>query len=165
MAPRKKIIVHPQSALIDRFYQSFQQHDLEGMIACYHAEITFSDPVFQTLHGDRAKAMWRMLVGRSADLTLTYRDVTADAQHGTAYWEANYTFTQTGRKVTNRVHSAFQFQDDLIITQRDTFDLWRWAGQALGPQGRLLGWTPFMQTAIRRQAASGLDAFISKRGG
>jgi ketosteroid isomerase-like protein len=155
--------VHPHAALIERFYQAFQRHDAEAMVACYHPEITFTDPVFQTVHGDRAKAMWRMLVERSTGMELIYRDIEADETTGKAYWEAIYTFSQTGRKVTNRVHSVFQFQDGAILTQHDTFDLWRWAGMALGPQGALLGWTPFMQSAIRRQAASGLDAFIRKQ--
>ena len=155
--------MHPHAALIERFYQAFQRHDPEAMVACYHPEITFTDPVFQTLHGDRAKAMWRMLVGRSGDLELIYRDIAADDVSGTAHWEATYTFSPTGRKVTNNVHSVFQFQDDAILTQHDTFDLWRWAGMALGPQGALLGWTPFMQGAIRRQATRGLDAYIRKQ--
>jgi len=154
--------VHPHAALIERFYQGFQRHDPEAMIACYHPEITFSDPVFQTLHGERAGAMWRMLVGRSADLALVYRDVVADDTQGSAYWEATYTFSQTGRKVINKVHSRFQFQDGAILTQHDTFDLWRWARMALGTRGALLGWTPFVQAAIRRQAASGLEAYIHK---
>ena len=155
--------MHPHAALIERFYQGFQQHDSEAMAACYHPDITFSDPVFQTLRGDRARAMWRMLVGRSTDLTLIYRDIVADDARGTAYWEATYTFSQTGRKVMNKVHSEFQFQDNTIYIQHDTFDLWRWASMALGPRGSLLGWTPFVQGAIRRQAASGLDAFIRKQ--
>jgi ketosteroid isomerase-like protein len=154
--------MHPHATLIEQFYQAFQQHDAESMVACYHQEIAFSDPVFQHLHGERAKNMWRMLAGRSTDLKLTYGDVTANDRSGTASWEAIYTFSQTGRKVHNRVRSAFQFQDGKIIQQQDTFDLWRWASMALGARGSLLGWTPFVQNAIRQQALKGLDSFISK---
>jgi hypothetical protein len=32
----------------------------------------------------------------------------------------------------------------------------------LGMNGHLLGWTPFMQNAIRRKAAQTLDIYISK---
>ena len=31
---------------------------------------------------------------------------------------------------------------------------------ALGARGRLLGWTPFVQAAIRKKAAEGLDAYL-----
>ena len=44
----------------------------------------------------------------------------------------------------------------------DQFDLHHWAGQALGLKGRLLGWTPFVQSAIRRNAARALEGFSPK---
>jgi ketosteroid isomerase-like protein len=157
--------MHPHAALIQQFYQAFQQHDAEAMVACYHPAITFSDPVFHDLQGERAKAMWLMLVGRSKDMVLTFRDISADDHSGKAYWEATYTFSQTGRKVLNKVHSTFLFQEGKIRTQHDTFDLWRWASMALGPRGSLLGWTPLVQNAIHQQAIKGLDAFIAKQQG
>lgn len=157
--------MHPHAAMIERFYQAFQQRNAEAMVSCYHADVVFSDPVFQRLLGDRARGMWRMLARRSEDLALTYRDITADDQRGTAYWEARYTFSQTGRTVHNKIHSAFQFQDGKIVAHHDTFDLWRWAGMALGPQGQLLGWTPFVRNAIRTRALDGLDAFMRKESG
>jgi uncharacterized protein len=154
--------MHPHAVVIEQFYQAFQQRNVDGMIACYHPDVTFSDPVFQDLHGERAGAMWRMLAKSSTDLDLTYRNIAADDQSGQADWTAIYTFSQTGRKVRNEIHAAFQFQDGKIITHRDTFDLWRWAGMALGPRGRLLGWTPFVQQAIRQQGAKRLEAFMRR---
>ena len=154
--------MHQHAALIEQFYQSFQQHHAEGMVACYHADIAFSDPVFPDLHGEQAKGMWRMLVGRSNDMQLIFRDIRADDHTGTAYWEATYTFSQTGRKVLNKIHANFQFQDGKISIHHDSFDLWRWAGMALGPRGNLLGWTPFVQKAIRQNACTGLAAFMRK---
>jgi hypothetical protein len=35
---------------------------------------------------------------------------------------------------------------------------------ALGAKGRLLGWTPFVQNAIRSQAAKSLSAYMAKHG-
>jgi hypothetical protein len=61
----------------------------------------------------------------------------------------------------NKVHASFVFQDGLIIRHDDSFDLWRWASQALGLRGLLLGWTPFVQIAIHRQAIKGLDAYLA----
>ena len=162
-AEERRQLMHPHAALIEEFYQAFARRDAEGMIACYHPNVTFSDPVFQQLQSDEASAMWRMLTKSSADLDLTYRAVTADDAQGQADWTAIYTFSQTGRKVRNEIHAAFQFQDGKIITHQDTFDLWRWAGMALGPQGRLLGWTPLMQRAIRQRARSRLEAFMRQQ--
>jgi hypothetical protein len=76
---------------------------------------------------------------------------------------ARYLFSQTGRTVVNRIEARFVFRDGLIAEHHDTFDLWRWSRQALGFKGVLLGWTPFVQRAIRAQARKGLDAYRAKR--
>jgi ketosteroid isomerase-like protein len=155
--------LHPHEALIARFYEAFAHHDAEAMVACYHPDVTFSDPVFPDLHGARAGAMWRMLTERGKDLTLSVRDIRADEQGGSAHWDARYTYSATGRKVLNRIDARFQFHDGLIVHHRDTFDLWRWAAQALGPSGLILGWTPFVRRAIQRNAQAALDRYIASR--
>ncbi len=153
--------MNQQQQLIETFYTAFQQKDYAGMIACYHDNVRFSDPVFTDLRGPQAKAMWHMLCERGQDLQATFHDVTADAQTGHAHWEATYTFS-TGRKVHNVVDAAFVFQDGLIIEHQDTFDLWRWTRMALGPMGVLLGWSPFVQGKVRKTAVSSLHTFITK---
>lgn len=148
--------------LIARFYTAFQQRDAAGMIACYDPQVQFSDPVFPDLRGERAGAMWRMLCARGKDLRLEFRDVRADAQAGSAHWEAWYTFAQTGRQVHNVIEASFEFRDGRIARHTDRFDLHRWAGQALGLPGRLLGGTPLLQNRIRGMARKGLDAFAAR---
>ncbi len=150
---------HANSELITRFYTGFQRLDPQVMASCYGEDVQFSDPVFGTLHGPQAADMWRMLVRRAQDFSLTFDGVTADATTGRAHWTARYTFTQTGRTVVNSIEARFVFRDGLIVEHRDSFSLWKWAGQALGLKGYLLGWTPFMQAAIGRQASKGLHAY------
>ena len=149
----------PNSALITRFYQAFQRLDAEAMVACYSADIVFSDPVFGTLRGEDAKDMWRMLITRAKDFTLTFDSVRSDERGGGAHWVATYLFSQTGRVVVNDIQARFVIRDGLICQHDDTFDLWRWARQALGLPGVLLGWTPMLQNKVREQAARGLKAF------
>jgi hypothetical protein len=95
-------------------------------------------------------------------LTVEYSGVSADDTTGRAHWEARYDFSATGRKVHNVIDARFEFADGKIIRHADTFDLWRWAGMALGPKGKLLGWLPPVQNAIRKTAMKGLDAFEAK---
>ena len=133
------------------------------MVAGYHPEVIFFDPVFMRLEGARAAAMWQMLCGRAKDLEITFSNVRADDQTGAAHWEALYTFSKTGRKVHNRIDAAFAFKDGRIIQHTDTFNLWRWAAMALGPTGLLFGWTPVVQSAIRKDARRSLEAFILKQ--
>ncbi len=153
----------PNEELIEKFYRAFQKADLVGMEACYHPDIFFSDPVFQNLKGDRARGMWRMLLGRAKDMSMTYSNIQATDQAGQGNWEATYTFSQTGRKVHNKISSNFRFKDGKIIEHRDSFDLWKWAGMALGLKGTLLGWLPAVQNSIRANAMKGLNDFLSKK--
>ncbi|HET7462268.1 MAG TPA: nuclear transport factor 2 family protein [Longimicrobium sp.] len=154
--------MHPNEALIHRFYTCFQARDAEGMRACYHPDVVFSDPAFGELRGAAAGDMWAMLCARATDLELTHGNVTADDETGTADWDARYTFTQTGRRVHNRIHAAFAFRDGLIVRHDDDFSFWRWARQALGPAGLVLGWTPQLQAKVRSAARAGLDAWTRK---
>jgi ketosteroid isomerase-like protein len=154
----------PHAALIQRFYEAFQRRDAEAMAACYADDVLFSDPAFGELRGDAARDMWRMLTKRAKDFSLSFSDVEANQQTGSARWVASYEFTQTGRTVVNRIEARFVFRDGLIAEHRDSFDLWRWSRQALGLKGALLGWTPFVQGAIRAQARKGLEAYRAKLG-
>jgi ketosteroid isomerase-like protein len=155
--------MHPNAKLIETFYTAFQQKDAEGMVACYAPDVRFSDPVFQALEGPRACAMWRMLCARAKELEIEFRDVQADDRAGSAHWEARYLFSATGRKVHNVIDARFEFRDGKIVRHADTFDLWRWAGMAMGAKGKLLGWLPPVQQAIRRKAQGGLDEFERKQ--
>lgn len=153
--------MHPHAALVRDFYAAFQRRDGAAMAACYHRDVHFSDPVFPDLRGERAGAMWKMLCQRATDLVVEARDVTADDARGSAAWDARYTFGDTGRAVHNRIAATFEFADGLIVRHRDDFDLHRWARQALGPIGLLLGWTPLVRNKVRRKAAAALDRYLA----
>lgn len=152
----------PHEQLVQKFYASFQQRDAQGMAECYHEAVEFSDPVFTNLHGAQATAMWRMLCERGKDLEITVSDIRADEHTGRAHWEARYTFSQSGRRVHNKIDATFKFKDGRIISHHDTFALWRWTRMALGMKGLLLGWLPAVQEKIRSEANRSLVHFMSK---
>ncbi len=152
--------MHAHAALVSRFYDALARRDGDAMAACYHPQATFRDEVFD-LDAGGTRAMWRMLCSRGADLRVETSDVRADAERGSAHWEADYTFSKTGRPVHNEVDAAFTFQDGLIRTHVDTFDLWAWSRQALGAPGWLLGWTPWLRARIASEGASGLAAYVA----
>ena len=132
------------------------------MVACYADDIRFSDPVFPALVGERARGMWRMLLARGTDLRVEFRDVRADDRTGSAHWEAWYTYSATGRLVHNVIEASFTFRGGRIVTHTDRFDLWRWSRQALGLPGLLLGWSPWLQGAVRRRAGAALDRSLTR---
>jgi ketosteroid isomerase-like protein len=151
--------------LIERFYEAFARRDHETMGACYAPDARFSDPVFQDLRGDEVRAMWRMLCERGRDLELRHSRVRTEGDRGSAHWEADYTFSATGRRVHNEIDAEFRFRNGLIAQHNDEFDLWRWTRQALGPVGVVLGWAPPLRSRVRGQARKSLDQFMAAGAG
>ena len=131
------------------------------MAACYAPGATFSDPVFTDLKDGEPGAMWQMLTSRASDLEVQLVEHDADGDSGSARWLADYTFTQTGRKVHNDVRSKFKFKDGLIAEQNDSFSFHGWSRQALGTVGLLLGWAPPVRSGVSKKARAGLDEFIA----
>lgn len=157
--------MHPNAQLIHDFYGALARKDGAAMAACYAPDGQFSDPAFGVLNASEVGAMWRMLTARAADLEVILSQVRADDASGAAHWDASYTFSKTGRKVVNRIDASFRFRDGKIVRHEDQFNLWRWAAMALGPAGALMGWSPPMQRAIRRQSRQALDAWLQREAG
>jgi ketosteroid isomerase-like protein len=156
--------MHPNAELIRRFYDAFGRRDAEGMAACYADDVRFSDPAFPDLRGKNAGDMWRMLCEAGKDLRIEASEIDADDTTGRARWVAHYTFSATGRPVVNDIRASFRFQNGRIVEHRDVFDFGRWARQALGMPGLLLGWTGWMRGQVQARAAKGLASFQKKRG-
>lgn len=145
---------------INKFYTAFANSDTISMCECYHPNVQFRDPVFGLLKGKEVCKMWEMLIKRSkGNLKIEFSDVEVNEYMGSARWIASYRFSKTNRKVVNTIAAKFHFQDGLIIKHIDDFDIWKWAKQALGLKGFLLGWTGFMQKKIQEQARMALKEY------
>jgi ketosteroid isomerase-like protein len=151
--------------VIRRLYEAMDAHDGEAMAACYAPDARFEDPVFGPLTGEQAGDMWRLLTSRSKDLRVELAEHEVEGERGSARWIARYTFGPSGRKVTNDIRASFRFRDGLIAEHTDRFSFYRWARQALGPMGLLLGWAPPLRLALRRRALEDLARFTRKRAG
>ena len=125
--------------LVETFYTAFKNLDSETMVSCYHDDITFEDPAFGILKGEKAKNMWRMLCEsqKGKDFVVEVSNIVGSDNKVTAHWEAHYTFTRTGRKVHNIIDAEFEFKDGKIINHKDDFNLHKWAKQAIGFKGLL----------------------------
>ncbi|MGI9642621.1 MAG: nuclear transport factor 2 family protein [Acidimicrobiia bacterium] len=148
------------TATIERFYAAFGNGDYESMAACYHPDVSFSDPVFVDLEGDEARAMWHMLCEQGRDLQVVASAIRGDDDSGRAHWEATYTFSPTSRTVHNKIDATFRFEDGLIIEHTDTFDLWAWTRMALGPIGWATGWMNLSKEKVREAGEVQLTRFL-----
>lgn len=151
--------------LIRRLYAALDAKDGDAMTACYAPDAAFEDPAFGELHGEEVGGMWRMLTSRAGDLEVELREHDADETTGSAHWIARYTFTATGRPVTNDIRARFRFADGLIVDHRDEFDFRRWARQALGPIGIAVALLPPLRAKARDRARTQLEEFLAERGG
>jgi hypothetical protein len=146
--------------IIEKFYQALQKADYKTMQSCYHPEATFYDPIFEDLNSSQVKAMWQMLCQRAENFSVEYRNLACDDNKGSCDWEADYTFSQTKKRVNNKIHSEFVLKDGLIFKQKDRFCVWRWSRQALGLTGWLLGWFPPFQHKMSSTARHRLEKFM-----
>lgn len=157
--------MHAHAQLIQTFYESFKNLDAGGMQKCYHSDIYFSDPVFPSLKGKEASAMWAMLIENlkkgNNPWRLEYSQITANNEEGSSHWEAYYTLSVTGRKVHNKIEAKFQFKDGLIIRHVDQFDFYRWARLGFGVTGMLIGWTPFFKKKVRNKVKYQLKKYLT----
>ena len=149
--------------IVRGFYDAFARRDGAAMAACYTPNARFSDPVFTELNGRDVGDMWQMLCERAADLVVRCTACEGDDREVRAKWEADYTFTGTGRKVANRIEARMQLEGGKIAVHVDEFDLWKWTRMALGPIGYVLGWSPIVRGGVRKKAMAGLRAWQAKQ--
>jgi ketosteroid isomerase-like protein len=147
--------------LIHTFYSAFQTKDYQTMQHCYSDEAYFTDPIFKKINSEQVRAMWKMFCLKSKDLSIEYKHVKCNEYFGTAEWSAIYSFSKSGRQVTNHIKSHFIFENGKICKQVDTFNFYRWSRQALGLTGILFGWSSLLKNKIRYSAKQSLLTFIN----
>lgn len=154
--------MHPQEALVRRFFDRLAAADAAGAAACYHPDVFYSDPLFPRLHGARAADLWRMRLEELPDLAIRLEDASGDADGAFARWVLAY--TARGRRIAVPVRSMFAFREGRISRHYDHFSLWRWAAQAHGLAGAALGWFGPWRWALRQRFARSLERFSDSRG-
>lgn len=158
-AKRPTSKVAPNAAVAARYWDALGHKDADAMAACYARDAHFRDEVF-ALSGPECGAMWQMLFSGSKDLTVTTHPLEVDGDTATGVWEARYTFTATGRSVHNVITTTLTLRDGAIANQRDRFPFYPWSRMALGAKGILLGWTPLVRGAVRKQARRRLERWM-----
>jgi ketosteroid isomerase-like protein len=153
--------VADNAKVIRDLYDALDRHDGESMAAQYAPDARFEDPAFGELTGEEAGDMWRMLCSRAQDLKVELPEHEANGDAGTAHWIATYTF-RTGNHVVNDIHAKFRFRDGKIVDHRDSFSFHKWARQALGPAGWVLG-LPVISGVVRGKARGDLEEFRAGR--
>ena len=151
-----------EESVARNFYTAFQQKDAKGMIENYHQDLQFEDPAFGKLSYHETCAMWQMLCAGATDLTIEYAIMKSEDQYIETRWVAEYSFSKTKRFVRNDILAQMKFKDGKIIQHTDIFDLYKWAKQALGLQGWLLGGTALFRKKMHEQTKRQLANYMEK---
>ena len=132
--------MHANHALLDKLFTALGAHDAETMASCYDPEATFHDIAFHLEKRENIRDMWRMICRKETDLKVRFDILGADERAGRARLVETYRIgaskdrPKSGRPVTNRIESRFEFRDGLITSQTDECDPKAWAKQAMkGP--------------------------------
>lgn len=148
--------------VIEEFYTAFKNKNIKYMQNCYSEEAVFNDPVFSNLSAKEVRSMWEMLIKSGKDMRVEFNNIKANQAGGTAEWHAYYTFSATGKKVINHVHSSFIIGNAKIVKHTDSFDFYKWAGQAFGLKGLMLGWTGFFKAKVSKTASHKLKNYMER---
>jgi ketosteroid isomerase-like protein len=155
--------MHTNAGLLQRLFSSLNQHDHKTMAACYHSQATFTDIAFDLRGRQQIHAMWHMICqpgDHKSDIHAMFNVVRADDQRGWVNLVDDYTFSSTGRKVTNVIDSYFCFEEGLIVKQHDFCDARAWASMAVGGlSGLLAAQFHFLRSLKARQM---LNKFVEK---
>ena len=86
-------------------------------------------------------------------------EYTTDVSKVKGWWKEDEEFKfENGEK-----HELyFEIKDGKIIKHTDDFDFYKWAKQAFGITGVLVGWTVFFKNKVRVKALEGLKKYIQK---
>ena len=150
--------MHKNALLLEKFYKGLQAHDHQTIAECYHPSATFQDIAFKLSDKKKIHVMWHLI--SETDLKVNYKIEDTNERKGFAKWTADYTYSDTKRKVHNELRSSFVFKDGLIVEQNDDCDARKWGMQALGPVPGLIAW--LVPPIRRNKAMRKLDEFIGK---
>lgn len=153
---------NPVEQVANNFYSAFQQKNANGMIECYHQDLQFEDPAFGKLSYAQTCSMWKMLCESAKDLSIEYSILKSEDNYVEVRWIAEYSFSKTGKFVHNEIIAQLMFRDGKIIQHTDNFDLFKWAKQAMGLQGWLIGSTPFFRKKLQQQTNYQLAKYMQK---
>jgi len=93
--------MHPNATLIQRLFSSLNEHDHEGMAACYHLQAKFKDIAFDLNGKKEIHAMWHMICqpdAHTSDICVMFNVVHADDRRGWVNLVDDYTSIFENRK-------------------------------------------------------------------
>ena len=115
-------------SVVRRFETAFNTRDIEGLVACFTENATYTDTFFGPHTGHPTlREMFARMFHEGRDYTWRMNVVVEDARHAAAEWVFGYVVTDAvprsaGRKVSFRGMSLFVLENGRIAEYREYFD-------------------------------------------
>lgn len=157
---------HTQTDIPEKLYRALNDRDYKAMWKLYSPKATYSDPAYGQLRGAEIKAMWHQLCSRNTDLEAEVLEVDNIDDRTISYtWKAYYTHAMYNGEIENVIEGEIMLDEKgHIISQHETYSLWKWFSMALGIAGKLLGWRRSMKDNLQRSVRKSLNDFMEKKG-
>jgi len=138
--------------VITGLYNAYKERNPELMASFYTEDASFKDEIFGEVTGQEIPKVWEVVHSTTSNFYLYFHIVNVNKNLATVNSQLSYTFKHTGRKIDISITSIFRFENGKIRHQVDEYSLWKWASQAFGVSGFLLGWNPKFKNKIRQSA-------------
>jgi steroid delta-isomerase-like uncharacterized protein len=115
-------------SVVRRFETAFNARDVEGLVACFTEDGTYTDTFFGPHTGHSAlRAMFARMFHEGRDYAWRMDVVVEDARHAAAEWSFGYVVTDAvprsaGRRIGFRGMSVFVLNGARIADYREYFD-------------------------------------------
>ena len=157
--------------IVERFFNNYQKHDINGMQSCLDNDVKFSDFAFD-IQGREVKAMWHWFCvpysPRAKPIDVPeFEVVKSDNDTVSAKYRVSYLYGDKQRPVDYVIESHFRLKNDKIVEQKDTFSNiseFEFAKMAFGFPVQLLALTPLLHIMVRKKAAEKLKQFMKDQG-
>jgi len=114
--------------IAEQFAEAFNRRDVEGLLACFTGDATYSDLFYGPHAGQAAlRAMFERMFREGRDYRWQMNSVVMDARRAAAEWTFSYTATAAvprseGRRVRFSGMSMFELEDGRIRAYREHAD-------------------------------------------
>ncbi|ARU92149.1 hypothetical protein SCLARK_001685 [Spiroplasma clarkii] len=148
--------------VVVKFFTALSKGDWKLMNNLYSKDVAFSDTVFGELNYSQITNLWEMLLTENPDLSANFK-IVEDGEVVKVQWVMVSKFGQKHRKVILNILSTLEVSKGKIIKHNDHFDFKKWAKQALGIIGWMLGSKQSFKNRIKEEAFIKLNSFIDAK--
>jgi hypothetical protein len=151
--------LHPNVVLLERFYTGIQNSDIAAIRTCYAPNVVLLRPgLWRATRRQDGSDVGHVIQPRRAPADHLQRPIRRRL-HRLGTLGSPLRVRQDRAPGPQPDHLRISLRRARVAEHRDSFRVYRWAAMAIGPVGRLAGWTPLLRSALHKETVRLLDRF------